>query len=260
MTTVKNGESIAVRPTTALTTPADMPPQVFELFQMALAKGEAGVNALEKLVDLQDKIQRRNAEQEFHRALAEFQESCPAVQKSSTAKITTNGGGGYSFTYADLEEIISTVRPHLSSRGFSFTFDSTVEPSKMLTCTCTLHHAHGHSMESRFTLPTDSKSGASDQQKIGGALTYAKRQCLISVLGLALTDPEQAGGQSPRPEAIALVTDEQRASLLALMDETKVSTKVFCDRYKIESVAKLPATQFAGAVAALEKRRNGGGK
>jgi len=250
--TAINGTEVATRQTTALTTQADMPPQVFELFQMALAKGEAGVNALEKLVDLQDKIQRRNAEQEFHRALAEFQESCPPVQKSSTAKITTNGGGGYSFTYADLEEIISTVRPHLSRNGFSFTFDSSVEASKLLTCTCTLHHAHGHSMSSKFTLPIENGSGASDQQKTGGALTYAKRQCLISVLGLALADPEEAGAKAPPVEAI---NEAQRANILALLDETKVAPAKFCQRFNIVSVADLPVTLYAEAVRLLEAKR-----
>lgn len=251
--TVINGKKLATRQTAAVAAQGDMPQQVFELFQMALSKGADGVNALEKLVELQDKIQRRNAETEFHSALAAFQESCPAVTKSSTAKIATKSGGGYSFTYADLEEIISTVRPHLSRNGFSFTFDSSVEASKLLTCTCTLHHAHGHSMSSKFTLPIENGSGASDQQKTGGALTYAKRQCLISVLGLALADPEEAGAKAP---PVAAIDEAQRANILALLDETKVAPAKFCQRFNLVSVADLPVTLYAEAVRLLEKKRS----
>lgn len=242
-TSIVKANGAAIQPT------ADMPEQVFALYQQALAQGEAGAAALEKLVELQDRIQRRNAELQFSLALAEFQETCPPIQKSSTAKIVTSKGGGYSFTYADLEEIITTVRPHCARYGFSFTFDSKAD-GKVLTCVCTLRHANGHRESSSFTLPIENGSGASDQQKVGGALTYAKRQCLISVLGLALTDPE------PETKAVtAKVSDEQRASILALLDETKVAPARFCERFKISTVADLPASLYSEAVRLLEAKR-----
>lgn len=237
--------------TQAVTAPADMPEQVASLFQQALAQGESGVGALEKLIELHDRMQRRGAELAFSLALAEFQSECPPVTKSSTAKIATRSGGGYEFTYADLEEIITHVRPHLTAKGFSFTFDSETD-GKMLKCTCTLRHSHGHSMQSSFRLPTESASGASEQQKVGGALTYAKRQCLISVLGLALTDPEQAGNAAT---TVAKVSDEQAATLAALLEETKVAPERFCERFHIAAVHALPASLYSEAVRLLEAKR-----
>jgi len=240
---------IATTTSRAVVAQADMPEQVLALFQQALSQGESGVGALEKLVDLQERIHRRRAELEFSLALAEFQQSCPSIEKSSTAKITTGTGGGYSYTYADMEEIVSTVRPHLSAHGFSFSFDSRTD-GKMLTCTCTLRHSNGHRESSSFTLPTESKSGASEQQKVGGALTYAKRQCLISVLGLSLTDPEQ------KPAApSAAIDDDQAASLMALIEEVGVTAAQFCKRFGVESVADLPASRYVEATRALEARR-----
>lgn len=233
---------------------ADMPEQVVALFQQALQQGEGGAVALEKLVDLQERMHRRRAELEFSIALAEFQQVCPSIAKSSTAKIMTKGGSSYQFTYADLEEIISTVRPHLASNGFSFSFDSKTD-GKMLTCTCTLRHAMGHRESSSFTLPTESASGASEQQKVGGALTYAKRQCLISILGLSVTDPE------PEPvKRAGTINEDQASNLLALIEETKVSREKFCARFGVANVTDLPASQYAEAVRLLEKRRKGGGE
>lgn len=237
--------------TTALAAPADMPEQVMALYQQALAQGAAGVGALEKLIDLQERIQRRSAELEFSRALAEFQTACPAIEKSSSAKIATKSGGSYQFTYADLEEIISTVRPHLAAHGFSFTFDSEAN-GQLLKCVVTLRHAHGHSMTSSCAVPTTSASGASDQQKIGAAMTYAKRQCLISVLGLSLTDPEEAGNA---PGKVARVSDDQAATLASLIEEAGVQPSRFCERFKIEAVADLPASLYAEAVRLLEAKR-----
>jgi hypothetical protein len=235
----------------AIATQADMPDQVMALFQQALSQGESGAAALEKLVDLQERMHRRRAELEFSVALAEFQRVCPTVSKSSTAKIAAKSGSSYSFTYADLEEIVSTVRPHLATCGFSFSFDSKTD-GKLLTCTCTLRHANGHREASSFTLPTENSSGASEQQKVGGALTYAKRQCLISVLGLAMSDPEDKPAAKP-----STVTAEQAATLSALMDEVGVTPAAFCNRFGIMEAAELPAARYAEAVTALERRRKG---
>lgn len=235
----------------ALAPAADMPEQVMALYRLALEQGEAGVGALEKLIDLQERIQRRSAELEFSRALAEFQTACPAIQKSSTAKIASRTGAGYSFTYADLEEIIGTVRPILSAHGFSFTFDSDTD-GKMLKCVCTLRHSHGHSMTSSFKLPTESASGATEQQKVGGALTYAKRQCLVSVLGLALTDPEEAGNGAAN---VARVTEEQAVNLVGLMEDVGVAQDKFLARFRISAVADLPTALYNEAVRLLEAKR-----
>lgn len=228
----------------------DMPPQVFTLYQQALAQGAEGVGALAQLIELQDKMQRRNAELEFSRALAEFQEQCPSIEKKSAAKIATKSGASYGFTYADLETIIGTVRPHLSRNGFSFTFDSTAT-GPMLVCVCTLHHSHGHTMKSSFTVPTESASGASAQQKYGGALTYAKRQCLVSVLGLALTDVDADEPSVTRDT----ITDEQGATIEALMDEVGVTVAQFCGRFHVGMVEELPAARYAEAVRLLEAKR-----
>jgi len=237
--------------TSVIATQADMPEQVLALFQQALAQGETGVGALEKLVDLQERMHRRRAELEFSLALAEFQKACPSIARSSTAKITTRSGGGYEFTYADMEEIVGTVRPHLAANGFSFSFDSKTD-GRMLTCVVTLRHANGHRETSSFTLPTESASGASEQQKVGGALTYAKRQCLIAVLGLSLTDPE------PTPAvAVASITEEQCATLAFLMLEVNVTPEAFCKRFSITAVNALPAARYAEAVKSLESRRKG---
>lgn len=237
---------------TALTAPGDMPEQLLGMFQQALALGEAGVGALERLTELHERMSRRRAELEFALALSEFQSACPSIQKSSTAKVTPrSGAGGYEFKYADLEEIITTVRPHLSERGFSFTFDSEAS-GQMLKCTCILRHSHGHSQSSSFTLPTENASGASAQQKFGGALTYAKRMCLVSVLGLALTDPDP---EQRAKDAAPKITDEQSANLDALLDETKADRSRFFSRFNIVAVAELPVALYAEAVRLLELKR-----
>ena len=54
---------------------------------------------------------------ELAKALAAAQGEFPPIPKDCVAKVTTKGGQSYSFRYADLETILTTVRPVLSRHG-----------------------------------------------------------------------------------------------------------------------------------------------
>lgn len=235
---------------TALAAPVEMGAQMMSLYQQALDKGEAGVNALEKLIDLQMKMQRIGAERSFTLALSDFQQQCPPIQKKSSAKIVTKSGGGYGFTYADFEEIVSTVRPHLTRNGFSFTFDTEATAS-MLKCTCTLHHSDGHKTSASFACPTENSSGASAQQKFGGANTYARRQSLINVLGLSLTDP------IADEKDLETITAEQCANIEALIEETGASSSLLLKVFGVEKISDISRARYDVAVNMLAAKRKG---
>lgn len=223
---------------------------ILALFDRALASDGGSVDGLTKLVDLYDRMQRRKAELAFSLAFADFQMNCPAIARTSEAKIQTRAGTEFKYTFADLEEIIETVRPHLSAHGLSFSFDSSTDKDS-LTCFCTLRHSEGHSIRAQFSLPTASSSPSmSEQQKVAGAMTFAKRQVLISVLGLSLTDPDPDAKVDPTP-----VSDEQLATIEALMDETKSSRTLFCAHFNIGRVLDLRAADYGKAVTLLEKKR-----
>lgn len=222
--------------------------QVMGLMQQAIERG-VSVDALGKLVELQERVMRRRAELEFSQARAEFQNVCPPIPRSSKAKITTKSGTSFEYAYADFEQVVETVRPHLHARGFSFTFDSETD-GKMLTCICHLRHANGHTIASRFALPTESASAMSEQQKYGAALSFAKRQSLVSVLGLALTDPEPEGGSVSEP-----ITAEQAANLSALIAETGVVLTKFTHHFGVARLDVMRQNQYPEAVALLEARR-----
>lgn len=222
-----------------------------ELFRIAIEKGSDGVEAIERLQAVLEHQEKRSAELQFSLDLAEFQRECPPIEKKSSANISTGSGAGFKYAYADFETIVAAVRPLLSKYGFSFTFDSDTDGA-MLKCTCILRHANGHREQSSFRLPTANRSAASDQQKVGGALTYAKRQTLISVLGLSLTDPE------PEPaKSVETVSEDQGTTIEALLEETGVTREKFCARFKVERVHDLPSSLYAEAVRLLEAKRKG---
>lgn len=220
------------------------------LMQQAIEKG-LSVESISALVDLQDRVMRRRAELEFSRSFAEFQVECPPILRNKTAKIASQRGQGYSFAYADFEQVVDTVRPHLSRHGFSFTFDSDSD-GKALKVTCHLRHTNGHSVSASFRLPVDNNSGMSEQQKVGSALSYAKRQALVAVLGAVLTDDPEAPPPAPIDDPI---NDEQCATIQSLAAEVKLTQK-FWLHFGVTEFKNLRRSQYGEAVRILEGIRS----
>ena len=156
--------------------------RIGSLLSLAIEKG-LSVEGLEKLVALHERVMDRSAAQEFAQAMAQFQEECPPIRKTTTATITTKSGGQYQYTYAELDEIARTVRPHLHKHGLSYSWDSACD-DKMVSATCVVQHVNGHSRRAGFSAPVDTLAQMSGAQKYASALSFAKRQTLIQVLGV----------------------------------------------------------------------------
>lgn len=220
-----------------------------QLLQLAIERG-AGVEALEKLVGLHERVTAREAALEFARQLADFQAKCPPIGKTKTAKIVTKGGGSYSYQYAPLEEIVRTVKPLLVARGFSYGWDAKVdERGQMLTCTCTLRHINGHRESSGFSLPVENPSAMSPQQKVGAALTFSQRYSLVAVLGLNTTEEDSDGVAreiDPTP-----INPDQLLELDDLVAESGTDRARFLKYLAIDALENLPAARYTEAKAAL---------
>ncbi len=185
----------------------------------------------------------------FARALAAFQSQCPAVPRSSKAKIQTRAGTTFEYAYADFEQIVETITPHLRANGLSFSFDSEAEADK-LRCVCRLTHIDGHGESSSFTLPTATASAMSAQQAVGAALTFAKRQALTAVLGLALTDPDPDGVADP-----TTIDEGQQADLRALVEEVGADMVKVLAYARVKDVSQIRVADLPSIVTALEARR-----
>jgi hypothetical protein len=208
--------------------------------------------SLEKIVALYERVADRNAAQECAASLAAFQAECPIIGKNRTAQIPTRNGGSYSFQYADLDGIASTIRPLLHKHGLSYSWDSVVENGQ-ITCTAIVRHVNGHSFSAKFTCPTASASAMSDQQKNASALTFARRQSLVQVLGLTTGDPDTDGA----PDAGEKITDHELANLKVLIDEVKQDVPRFLKWAGVARLDDIPADKVGPAFHFLESKRGG---
>ncbi|WP_412550261.1 ERF family protein [Shimia sp. MIT910701] len=114
----------------------------------------------------------------LYAALAKAQGEFPEIPKNKT---------GHGYKYADIADILRAVRPILSKNGLSI-FQS-IAGDKLET---TLAHETGATLVSRYPLVQDGTGRMNNIQKIGAALTYARRYSLTALLGVAADEDVDA--------------------------------------------------------------------
>lgn len=219
-----------------------------DLIRFAIEKG-ASIDQLERLVALSERVEDRQAAQEFAHAMAQFQAECPPIHRSSKAEITTRSGSKFGYTYAPLDEIARTINPIMARFGLSYSFDC-VATDTQLTAKCTVRHIAGHSVTAVFTLPIANESAMSAQQKVGSALTYAKRQSLSAAMGLSATDEDPDAADSNH----APITDDQAISINDLIKESGVDIVRVLKFAKAAKVSEIRAADYDTIVAMLKEK------
>jgi hypothetical protein len=163
---------------------------------MEAVKGKASIDTLERIMALAERHQANQAKSAWHESMASFQQECPPITKSSTAKIRT-ARAEYSYSYAALDEIMPVIRPVLGKYGLSVSWSHRIEPNQVIA-DCVVSHILGHqerSGEIAMPIGGDNNERMNPAQRVGSAITYAKRYSLIAALGLAPEDDDDAHAQ-----------------------------------------------------------------
>jgi len=144
---------------------------------------------------------------ELYGALIAAQGEFPNVARTSEGVVgadktdTDERGKGRSITkkYADLAEVVATVRPILAKHGLGYIQAPTTPAEGVVSTTTRIIHTSGQWIESTITMT----AGRTPQQQ-GIVITYSRRYALVSMLGLATEeDPDGNldGNQEPRGRA-----------------------------------------------------------
>lgn len=212
------------------------------------------IDKMERLLEMQERVAARQAEQEFAAAFAQMQPKLPYI----SARNAIVHSGKEIAKYADWPSISRAIAPILCEHGFglNFSFDNTAES---VTVTARLKHVSGHTETNSVTLPSD-KSGAKNQvQAVGSSLTYGQRYAGCPLVGVVIEGIDDDGEAAGAGEE--LIDDAQWAYLTDLIEKTKSNSQRFCQAYNVGSVKALPASKYAKAEAQLERKLAGmGGK
>ena len=211
------------------------------------------VEALERLVALQERVMERDARTAFVEALAAFRQECPPILKTreNSQFQVTRSGVKRNARYAPLEDIDRTAGPIAARHGLTWTWDTRIEGDAMIVG-CRVMHVMGHAEVTTVTMPTESKAGSSPQQKYGSAQTYGMRYSLVAALGITTADEDTDGNAQREVERI---TEMELADLEALVDEVRASRAKLMEWAGVNDLADMPKSRLAEAIRILERKR-----
>lgn len=239
-----------------LTPPPAKEPSIGSILARAVEQNMP-VESLERIVGLYERMQANAARVAFNAAMVDFKRSCPPVprrSKNPQFKKVNRDGATVAATFASLDDIEQTVRPHLSANGLSYRWGDSAVADGTLTMRCIVFHQGGHSESASVTLPLDSNAGASMQQKAAIVETYARRLSLVKVLGL--TDTDDIDGNTPDAKAHAdTISERDLANMDAMIAGDGVDRAAFLKFFGIDKLADMPASRVASAFKLLEDRR-----
>jgi hypothetical protein len=143
--------------------------------------------------------------QTIFEALEKVQENMPVIGRDKTAKI----GDKFSYTYADLEKIVTTARPIVKAQGFIVNHYGDGEN----VVTMAFHKASGQSLTSKM------KISQLDPQKKGAEVTYYRRYnyCMLFDILVADEDKDATGTGEVNAEKLEVIVAQ--LELLSTVDE-----------------------------------------
>ena len=196
-----------------------------------------------------------HATPELFAALAKAQNAVENAHKGSLNPHFKN-------RYADLAEVLNTVRPVFSECGLSIIQETSFDGSLVSVTTALCHEKGGFVSSTASCVPAKA-----DAQGVGAATTYLRRYSLAAITGVAQEDDD---GQSaihpakanpvksapvpePTPVVVYAITDDL-IKLRKRMTYLQVNEAAFLNKLDIESISTMPANKVIRANQLLDKK------
>jgi len=199
---------------------------------------------LEKFLDLQIKMENRQAEQALNKALANFQEECPIIRKTKKA---------HNSNYAPYDEIKYTVQPIAHKHGLSWSFTVNDKSQAEKEMIVTVRHEQGAQFQSRYSFPSMDDGGKMNaSQRTKSANSYAKRAALENALDIASAEMDDDANRAIDNPASA----EQVTEIEKLIIDTRSDLTKFKAAFLIKDFSDFSALEAINAIHALKEKRS----
>jgi len=157
------------------------------------------------------------------KSLAAFQQEVKVIHKATQ---------GYGYSYADLPKIFDEINPLLQKHGLGFTQLINTKEGVNYLATVVFHVESGEQIESNCMIPYVQLKGMNDFQSFGSGVTYFRRYCLSSILGLVTDKDTDASGEQEKPKKETL--DNKRfTDALKAINEGKITVEKLKEKFQL---------------------------
>lgn len=263
------------------------PKNMLAVIAAAAANPNCDVGKMQALLDMQEKLEQKQAIREFTHDFIALQAELPSISRDGKIEIIEKGPDGrrpaqggkvqQSTPYATFNNIMRTIKPLLTKHNFTLSFAT--EPSgERILVKGFLGHASTHERITAFPLPAETSGSKNNVQGWGSSMSYGKRYCTIALLNIVSHAPEdtdrdgarpvetqtKTGGQASGDKDAGVVdiaddreekiTTAQHDQLVDALEACGAKRSDFCAAWKIEKVADLPAAGFERAMKACRDK------
>ena len=224
-------------------TPAD-------LLKIAV-EGGADLDKLEKLMDLQERWEEKEAKKAYNTAMVDVHKDMPMVGKTLKNVQTRS-------SYASLDLIISKTKEVYTKHGFSISFfeGHTDKENHIRICADVIHKL-GHKENYYYDVPLDGKGikGNTNMTAIhakASSTSYGRRYLMCMIWNIPTGDDTDGN----MPEAPVEYIDEKQLSQLRDMVDNNdcIDEKKLFTFFKIASLENLPKEKYAYLISILQKK------
>jgi len=161
---------------------------IMAVISRAAADPSCDIDKMERLLQMHERMQAKDAEQAFNAGMAQMQCDIPTVFEGAINLHTGN-------SYATLDDITRTIKPIMQQHGFAITF-KVENAEKAIEVTGILMHRGGHREQTTMRLPLDVGKGRNDVQSVGSSTTYGKRYVMCALLNITTSDAQDDDAQT----------------------------------------------------------------
>jgi len=210
-----------------------------KLLEIAI-QSNSPVESLERLMDLQDRWEVKQAKKAFFVALSEFQANQGVIYKNKE---------GHNFSYAPLADIQLAIGGLLKKCGLSYRFEQS--HGETISVTCIVTHVDGHSESTSMQGQPDESGSKNAIQSRGSTVSYLQRYTLIGALGILTADKDVDGRIDT---ACGYINADQANEIKDLIVETKANEDKLLGFFKAKSVDTILESQYERVVRMLKSR------
>lgn len=203
---------------------------------------------VEKMMDLQERYEKREAEKEYNSAMAEFKKTPVEIKKDKT-------NAQYNSKYSSIGATVNPCLPGMGECGLSHKWEFEPQTDKgIITGRCIVTHKGGHSESVDMSCPVDQSGKKNAIQQIKSTRTYIKIETFTSIMGLTSSEDVDDDGNGAGPQ-VEYISETQVADLTAKIEEKEVDQQKFLSFFKVDKLEDLLLQDFKRAIMMLEKKQ-----
>jgi hypothetical protein len=235
--------------------PSDSPSTVLVLIERVALDPRAGVEKLEHMVAMYERLKAKEAELAFNAAKGRILKKLVGIKIVKNRPVLPESGNGKpqkgaveAFKYAPLEEIDKHLRPLLTEEEMDLSYsDEPCEGGGILIRGRLKHLPGGHYEDSFMPAPPDTTGGKSNVQAVGSTNSFLRRYVTCNIFNIVVVGDDDDGNGGTIDEA-------QTKTIVELIKTAKVGPK-FLKYMRAQSVEEAGSLEAAVATIAARDYR-----